>query len=90
MNIRVSPKLALFFENYLLFLQNKVLLHTPKLNHERKCVLSPDINKCPDYDGKGHCLGKTDGCGMLRLVGEKQVAKNEYVRKPRWFEKYYK
>lgn len=54
------------------------------------CVLSPDINKCPDYDGKGHCLGKTDGCGMLRLVDEKQVVKNEYVRKPRWFDKYYK
>ena len=45
------------------------------------CVLSPDINKCPDYDGKGHCLGKTDGCGMLRLVDEKQVVKNEYESK---------
>lgn len=57
---------------------------------ERVCALSPDINKCSDYDGNGHCLSETDGCGMLRLMDKKEEPKSEYVRKPRWFEKYYK
>ena len=50
-----------------------------------KCELEKELNKCPFYK-EGFCTSNTS-CSF-----QKKVEKNEkeYVRKERWYEKYYK
>lgn len=50
------------------------------------CTLSKELNNCPYFDGTQHCKSPETSCGMLRI----QEADKKYVRKERWYEKYYK
>lgn len=54
-----------------------------------KCLLEEDINGCVYFD-KEHqdCKGNIRECGMYDKYAENP--RNAYVRKPRWYEKYYK
>ena len=54
-----------------------------------QCILAPDINNCQYYVPEcAGCNAPHDTCGMLAKdeAGTKQKG---YVRKPRWYEKYY-
>ena len=53
---------------------------------ERICTLSKNLNNCPHFDGEQHCTSPATTCGMLRIQEEEA----KYVRKDRWYEKYYK
>ena len=51
------------------------------------CTLDRDINNCPYYDPETSSCKKEDPCNF----GEKKDGKaSTYVRKKRWYEKYYK
>lgn len=50
------------------------------------CTLDKEYNECPLFDGKGFCSAPNRSCGMLRIQEEPK----KYVRKERWYEKYYK
>lgn len=53
-----------------------------------KCSLKKDVNNCPFY------LVDTLGCENSKKCSfqenEEQEVKREFVRKPRWYERYYK
>lgn len=53
------------------------------------CVLDKDINKCLHYDAsRKACKDSIVECGMF---DKNSIFINKhYVRKPRWYEKYYK
>lgn len=48
-----------------------------------ECELEKELNKCPYYEN-GHC--KKEGICSF----QKKIEKKEYIRKERWYEKYYK
>ena len=48
-----------------------------------ECVLEKELNKCPYYN-EGLCISDKP-CSF-----QKKVEKKEYVRKERWYEKYYR
>lgn len=53
------------------------------------CFLEGDINTCPHYDRVNcMCRDNVRECGMFNK--NYMNPKNEYVRKPRWYEKYYR
>lgn len=57
---------------------------------ESNCLLEEDINTCSRYDReKGFCKDDFRACGMYNKASI-VPSKNVYVRKPRWYEKYYK
>ena len=49
------------------------------------CTLDREYNECPFFDGQQFCTNPSKACGMLR----KQEKPEKYVRKARWYEKYY-
>lgn len=53
------------------------------------CTLDKTINHCPYFDGNERCTNNGTGtkCGMLRIVED---VDKKYIRKERWYEKYYK
>lgn len=54
------------------------------------CNLAPDINNCPHYViGTGRCGSENRMCGFFN-TDEKKKEKEGYVRKPRWYEQYYR
>lgn len=53
----------------------------------RKCELDKDINKCPYYTEDGYCGNENKCFFQKEEVGE---IKNQYVRKERRYEQYYK
>lgn len=53
-----------------------------------KCALPKELNTCIYLSDNSECLKKPPNpCGMLE---KPPVPKNTYVRKERWYEKYYK
>lgn len=57
-----------------------------------RCMLSKDINNCPFYNSEeALCTNENSSCSF-RVTDDKgqSIIKNHYVRKPRWYEKYYK
>ena len=52
-----------------------------------KCGLSEDINKCPFYDKNSKSCNNKDKCSFQDTGN---INNNEYVRKERWYEKYYR
>lgn len=52
-----------------------------------KCELDKDINKCPYYIEDGHCNNESK-CSFQKE--EVEEVRNQYVRKERWYEQYYK
>ena len=53
-----------------------------------KCNLAEDINQCPFYHREDKKCSK-DGKCSFQLVEEKKST-NSYIRKERWYEKYYR
>lgn len=54
-----------------------------------KCTLAKDINKCPFCNKEIMECTKSDiKCGFRRE--DEPVGNSDYVRKERWYEKYYK
>lgn len=52
------------------------------------CLLAEDINVCPHYDSIHHeCKDNVRECGMFNKYY--MNPRSKYVRKPRWYEKYY-
>ena len=51
------------------------------------CSLPPEINSCPYYAKTGECKNEMEGCSFRKEKGENR---NQYVRKERWYEKYYR
>ena len=55
-----------------------------------RCELSEDINNCPFCNKeKMECLNDKTKCAF-HTEENIDVANNQYVRKERWYEKYYK
>lgn len=51
--------------------------------------MAEDINSCSHFDKQNHrCKDNVEGCGMFNNYYLSPTSK--YVRKPRWYEKYYK
>lgn len=56
---------------------------------ESNCLLEEDVNRCPHYDYDKHeCRDSIKECGMYNKPSIVK-SKNTYIRKPRWYEKYY-
>jgi len=54
------------------------------------CTLVVSENKCPYLaDDKQHCSATNSGCSFRKSETDKPVISREYVRKERWYEKYY-
>lgn len=53
-----------------------------------ECLLDADVNKCPHYNSKGKKCLYTGKCSFQKAAIEQQ--KSKYIRKERWYEKYYK
>ena len=51
------------------------------------CILDEKLNKCPNYTENSQCSNPSLNCGMLRI---EQTNQAKYIRKERWYEKYYK
>ena len=55
-----------------------------------RCELSEDINNCPCCNKeKMECLNTKTMCAF-RAEENIDIENNQYVRKERWYEKYYK
>ena len=54
------------------------------------CEADKSIIKCPHMDAGSSCLNPQSGCGFRKEESVKTTKKKEYVRKPRWYEQYYK
>ena len=55
-----------------------------------KCTLPKELNSCPDLVDGGICTRPLPHqCNMLERISKPKV-QNNYVRKERWYEKYYK
>lgn len=72
------------FSNLVLYNRQEVMIL------EKVCLIDPKYNECP-YKGEGRECNATDTkCGMLiKLDVQPEQNKEKYVRKPRWYEKYY-
>ena len=58
------------------------------ITKDTNCLLEKDINSCPYYDiASRMCKDNDVKCGMFNKYYINP--KNPYVRKPRWYEKYY-
>ena len=56
---------------------------------ESKCLLNEDINRCAHYNYENQeCKDGVRECGMFNK--NYMNPKSPYIRKPRWYEKYYK
>lgn len=53
-----------------------------------KCTLSPEINKCEYFDSENGICKREIKCSMWE-DGE-ETKQSAYIRKERWYEKYYK
>ncbi|GEM_PF-673020 len=55
------------------------------------CLMPADINKCKFFlSDQQECAASDDKCGMFQpMEPVRQARPAEYVRKPRWYEKYY-
>lgn len=53
-----------------------------------KCTLSIEVNNCPFCDRNKMECSNEKSCAFQ--VDENIPTKNKYVRKERWYEKYYK
>lgn len=51
-----------------------------------KCELEAEINNCPFYIKSTHLCTNENPCSFQ----EKKDTQKEYIRKERWYEKYYK
>lgn len=53
-----------------------------------KCTFDEDINECPFYDKKTKLCSNNNKCSFQESSSSSNQEK--YVRKERWYEKYYK
>lgn len=59
------------------------------MNKDVSCFLAEDINSCSHYDWDRHeCKDRIRECGMYNK--NYMNPKTQYIRKARWYEKYYK
>lgn len=56
------------------------------------CTLEKSINSCPFYKAEeGKCSNANNNCAYRVIEGSSsKYDKKQYVRKPRWYEVYYK
>lgn len=56
------------------------------------CTLPSEIKQCPFRSNDSKCNMDKDGCGFRKIEQEQEQDKtpSQYVRKERWYEKYYK
>lgn len=54
------------------------------------CELDLEFNKCPHFGEDKRCMVNDIKCSFRSGNEEKPVIRNPYVRKERWYEKYYK
>lgn len=54
------------------------------------CELDLEFNKCPYIQEDKRCMATNTKCSFRSGTEEKPVIKNPYIRKERWYEKYYK
>jgi hypothetical protein len=52
-----------------------------------ECELPKEVNQCPHYTEDGYCNNENKCSFQKEDVKE---VKNQYVRKERWYEQYYK
>lgn len=52
----------------------------------KKCTLDKEINTCPFFDTPTENCNNLENCSMQQ---KEETKKHEYIRKPRWYEKYY-
>ena len=53
-----------------------------------KCTLEHDINNCPFFDLESFGCQREGKCSFQEK--ENGYVKNPYIRKERWYDKYYK
>lgn len=53
------------------------------------CILDPDID-CPNHTDRRECVINNDRCSFYSKLRQKPAEFQHYIRKPRWYEKYYK
>lgn len=59
------------------------------MNKDSTCLLDSEINTCIHYDvDTCMCKDEKRECGMFNK--HYRNPKSKYVRKPRWYEKYYR
>jgi hypothetical protein len=56
---------------------------------DKICILSAEINRCQYFKGDKYCIAPNNSCGML-MIENNTKPKDKYIRKPRWYEQYYK
>lgn len=52
------------------------------------CTLDANINTCPFYDKEKLICKNSSPCSFGK--NEEDISNNQYVRKERWYEKYYR
>lgn len=57
---------------------------------EYYCELDPEYNKCPYFHDNRKCTAIDTKCAYRRGSEERPVIKEPYIRKERWYGKYYK
>ena len=68
----------------------EVIVRYGRIRGMSNYLLEEDINKCVHYDcAKHECKDNNRECGMYNKASLFRP-KYTYVRKPRWYEKYYK
>ena len=55
----------------------------------KKCILPEDINECRYFVRCNKLCCKVNKCSYQEIE-EENIKPNQYVRKERWYEKYYK
>lgn len=56
----------------------------------KKCSLSEDINQCQFFERKTKLCHNRNMCSYQEDENEGIINNHGYVRKERWYEKYYK
>lgn len=54
------------------------------------CLLPEDINNCPFFNKEKMECTNTDTKCTFRKESDENIVNNQYIRKERWYEKYYK
>jgi len=55
------------------------------------CTLTIEANTCPHYSAENStCSAEQPGCSFRKIDEPCVVYREEYKRKPRWYEQYYR
>lgn len=54
------------------------------------CLLQSDYNRCAYTGDDDECRAPNSSCGMCYKLDDSKTEHTNYVRKPRWYEEYYK